>query len=84
MKALILDTSVLCVYLQIPFMEECGKDSNYWNYQKIALGDITIKRLAQYYAQKGFRVEILTGDAGLKSYEPPPPAKIPKRRSDRA
>ncbi len=171
MKALILDTSVLCVYLQIPFMEECGTDSNYWNYrkisqkledeeaketvfvlplaavietgnhitqisgskryeiaqkltqimqsaademspwvafsqqielwsgeglkalatdwqglvnQKIALGDVTIKRLAQYYAHKGFTVEILTGDAGLKAYEPQPPARIPKRRSDRA
>ena len=36
MKALILDTSVLCVYLQIPFMEECGTNSNHWNYRKIS------------------------------------------------
>ncbi|MEC4853547.1 MAG: hypothetical protein SAJ12_21415, partial [Jaaginema sp. PMC 1079.18] len=49
--------------------------------QEIALGDVTIKELAQYYAQIGFTVEILTGDAALKACEPPPPANIPKRRS---
>lgn len=48
--------------------------------QKLSLGDATIKDVADYYAQMGCRVEILTGDAGLKAYEPPPPAEIPRRR----
>jgi hypothetical protein len=168
-KALIFDTSVLCVYLQIPHREECGEKPNYWTYdkiqqklteeeaqgtvfilplatvietgnhithagsqrytiaqklaeimqfaaneespwvafseqvalwsgeglkalarewqslvfEKISLGDVTIKTLAEYYAQKGYEIEILTGDTGLKAYEPPPPQRIPKRRSDR-
>jgi len=34
-KVLIIDTSVLCVYLGIPKMESCGKNSNYWDRDKI-------------------------------------------------
>lgn len=38
--------------------------------QGISIGDATIKTVAEYYSKLGFRVEILTGDKGLKSYEP--------------
>lgn len=45
----------------------------------LAIGDATIKRLAEYYSEQ-FEVEILTGDQGLKAYEPLAPAEIPRRR----
>ncbi|WP_287278165.1 MULTISPECIES: hypothetical protein [unclassified Okeania] len=45
-----------------------------------ALGDATIKRIFDYYVELGFEVEILTGDKVLKSYEPPKPELIPRRR----
>ncbi len=48
--------------------------------RKISLGDATIKDVAEYYASAGFRVEILTGDAGLKSYEPISEVEVPRRR----
>jgi hypothetical protein len=46
-----------------------------------SIGDATIKSVAEYYARGGIPVEILTGDAGLKAYEPAQPALIPRRRS---
>jgi len=46
-----------------------------------SIGDATIKDVAEYYASAGFSVEILTGDQGLKAYEPIKPALIPRRRS---
>lgn len=46
-----------------------------------SIGDATIKDVAEYYASAGFSVEILTGDQGLKAYEPAKPALIPRRRS---
>lgn len=49
--------------------------------QKLSLGDATIKDVAEYYAQMGFQVEILTGDQGLKAYEPLAPVVIPRRRA---
>jgi hypothetical protein len=48
--------------------------------QKLSLGDATIKNVAEYYAQLGYAVEILTGDQGLKAYEPVTPVAIPRRR----
>jgi hypothetical protein len=45
-----------------------------------SIGDHTIKDVAEYYAGAGFHVEILTGDAGLKAYEPAKPVSIPRRR----
>ena len=36
--------------------------------------------VAEYYAQMGYGVEILTGDQGLKAYEPVTPVKVPRRR----
>lgn len=48
--------------------------------QKLSLGDATIKDVAEYYAQMGCQVEILTGDEGLKAYEPITPAEIPRRK----
>jgi hypothetical protein len=44
------------------------------------IGDATIKDVAEYYAKAGYFVEILTGDAGLKAYQPVKPAAIPRRR----
>ena len=46
-----------------------------------SIGDATIKDVAEYYAKGGFKVEILTGDAGLKAYQPISPPPIPRRRS---
>ncbi len=48
--------------------------------QKFSLGDATIKDVAEYYAQVGYAVEILTGDQGLKAYEPLVPVAVPRRR----
>jgi hypothetical protein len=51
--------------------------------QKLSLGDATIKDVAEYYAQMGYAVEILTGDEGLKAYEPLVPLQTPRRRQRR-
>ncbi len=51
--------------------------------QRLSLGDATIKDVAEYYAQIGCEIEILTGDQGLKAYEPSAPAAIPRRRQRR-
>ena len=48
--------------------------------EKISIADATISDVAEYYAQQGRQVEILTGDAGLKAYEPAAPIVIPRRR----
>lgn len=168
-KVLILDTSILCIWLNVPGMSDCGPDDDKWNRQRVAkkiteeeqnsttfvlplasiietgnhiaqarhsrlergeslaalmrksanqetpwaafseqsvlwsqekmivladtwpnlavqklsLGDATIRDVAEYYAQMGYRVEILTGDAGLKAYEPVAPAEIPRRKQRR-
>lgn len=165
-RVLILDTSVMCCWLQVPGKEEAGPQNDKWNYERIeqllnaerqkkstfvlpiatlietgnhiaqapayrheratilsehlrnsadasspwaaftdqsflwnpgslrtladkwpalaatgfTIGDTTIKDVAEYYAATGFAVEILTGDAGLKSYEPARPVLIPRRR----
>lgn len=164
-KVLVIDTSILCVYLKVPFMESCGPDRDKWDYNrvagkindeirqksllvlplatlietgnhiahvsgeryllaeelskiivkaataeepwaaftsqselwseenlkklanewpklaasKISIGDATIKDVAEFYRESGFRVEILTGDGGLKAYEPKE-IKVPRRR----
>lgn len=46
-----------------------------------SIGDASIVDVAEYYAQLGNHVEILTGDEGLKSYEPRIATRIPRRRS---
>ena len=45
-----------------------------------SLGDASIVDVAEYYAQMGYQVEILTGDQGLKAYEPRQEVLIPRRR----
>lgn len=45
-----------------------------------SIGDATIKDVAEYYARAGYCVEILTGDQGLKAYQPVQPVAIPRRR----
>lgn len=166
-KILIIDTSILCVYLEVPDMDDCGSDGDKWNYLRvsqklsneiqnnsilvlpmatlietgnhvaqakgdrynvakklseiiikvaneeepwaaftfqrklwdedglvklaenwptlaargISIGDATIKDVAEYYAQSGYNVEILTGDSGLKSYQPVSrDIPVPRRR----
>ncbi len=49
--------------------------------QKISLGDAAIKTVADFYHRAGYPVEILTGDAGLKAYEPIAPAPRKRRSS---
>lgn len=49
----------------------------------ISIGDATIKDVAEHYARASYHVEILTGDAGLKAYEPTAPILIPRRRGGR-
>jgi hypothetical protein len=51
--------------------------------QKLSLGDATIKDVAEHYAQLGYTVEILTGDQGLKAYQPVAPVAVPRRRRGR-
>lgn len=46
-----------------------------------SIGDATIKAVAEYYAAAGMHVQILTGDTGLKAYEPVAPVVVPRRRS---
>lgn len=64
--------------------EKLKKLSEYWpdlaQGQKLSLGDATIKDVAEYYARMGWKIEILTGDTGLKAYEPEAPVEIPRRR----
>lgn len=45
-----------------------------------SIGDATIKHVAELYARMGFTVEILTGDAGLKAYQPESRPPVPRRR----
>jgi len=46
----------------------------------LSIGDTTIKEVADYYARSGAYVQILTGDQGLKAYEPALPVVKPRRR----
>ena len=48
--------------------------------QELAIGDATIKHVVEYYAQMRFEVEILTGDAGLKAYQPITQPLTPRRK----
>ncbi|MEM0993598.1 MAG: hypothetical protein AAGI49_11240 [Bacteroidota bacterium] len=34
-KIIIFDTSILCVWLQIPNFERCGNDEDFWDYERI-------------------------------------------------
>lgn len=45
-----------------------------------SIGDATIKDVAEYYANTGWQVEILTGDEGLRAYQPANPVLQPRRR----
>lgn len=159
-QVLVIDTSILCVWLQVPGKTTCGSDEHKWDYpkvkaiiegyiqqgativlplaslietgnhiaqadgniypiaqrlmdivektlnaespwaafsgqpnleqqlkllisswpeqakQKLSFGDAMIIDVAAFYA-KNYQVEILTGDAQLKSFEPTPPSAIP-------
>lgn len=167
-KVLIIDTSILCVWLQVSNMESCGPDQDRWTHDRIckkikkeqeegttfilpiatiietgnhiahakgnrfamaeklsdkiidatnatspwaafteqkelwsndglkslasrwkltattgqSLGDASIVDVANYYSEMGFVVEILTGDQGLKAYQPQSKnsIRIPRRR----
>lgn len=47
---------------------------------KLSMGDATIKRVAEYYAQMGHPVKLMTGDEGLRHYQPVSPPNPPRRR----
>lgn len=47
-----------------------------------ALGDASIVDVANYYKDAGYKVEIYTGDEGLKAYEPQE-ALVPRRRKNK-
>lgn len=47
---------------------------------RTSIGDATIKDVAEFYAAAGYEVEIVTGDAGLNSYQPIKKPLIPRRR----
>lgn len=165
-KVLILDTSIMCVWLRVPGKETCGPDEARWTYDSVkakldseiesgatlilpwasiietgnhiaqangdryeivnsfvehiekalegtvpwaafgeqsellgndslkktlaiwketalagqSIGDALIVAVAEYYARYGFAVEILTGDGGLKAFEPVRPAALIPRR----
>lgn len=49
--------------------------------QRLSLGDATIREVAAFYAKTGCHVELLTGDQGLKAYEPAKPTTLPRRRA---
>jgi hypothetical protein len=49
-------------------------------HQKLSIGDATIKDVADYYSASVCKVEILTGDQGLKRHEPTAPLSVPRRR----
>jgi len=34
-KVLIIDTSILCVWLQVAGMETCGKTGDLWDFEKV-------------------------------------------------
>lgn len=45
-----------------------------------SIGDASIAEVANYYSASGFEVEIFTGDAGLKAFEPSVKMEIPRRK----
>ncbi len=47
---------------------------------RMSIGDATIKAVAEYYAVAGMHVQILTGDEGLRAYQPSSPVAVPRRR----
>lgn len=51
--------------------------------QGIGIGDATIKNVAEFYAESGYNVELLTGDQGLKAHAPHTRPMVPRRRSNR-
>ena len=48
--------------------------------REMSIGDFTIKTVAEYYAKSGNDVEIVTGDTGLKQYQPAKPVLVPRRK----
>ncbi|RYZ42397.1 MAG: hypothetical protein EOO71_08075 [Myxococcaceae bacterium] len=52
--------------------------------QKISLADATINDVAHFYKERGFNVELLTGDLGLRALAPTPvPHPTPRRNRSR-
>ncbi|MBR0661553.1 hypothetical protein [Neoroseomonas oryzicola] len=63
--------------------EKLNNLANDWPNQAVqrrTIGDVTINHVANWYSKAGYEVEILTGDAGLKAYEPKTPMLVPRRR----
>ena len=34
-KVLVIDTSILCVWLQVPGMDHCGPNDDCWDYARV-------------------------------------------------
>lgn len=47
---------------------------------KLAIGDATIKHVAEYYGEMGYEVRLLTADRQLSTFEPVSPPLVPRRR----
>jgi hypothetical protein len=63
-------------------LEKISKDWPTHAAASISIGDFLIIDVANYYADAGIKVEILTWDKGLKAYEPTEPAPAPRRRAN--
>ncbi|WOG27953.1 hypothetical protein [Endozoicomonas sp. 8E] len=63
----------------MPGKETCGPEGDRWYFERIE--QKVSEDVADYYAStNAIAVEILTGDKGLKSYQPHSPAPKPRRR----
>jgi len=63
-------------------LKEIARDFPRQASAKFSIGDMTIKRVAEYYAKAGWHVSILTCDRGLQAYEPAVEPRKPRRRSE--
>lgn len=61
-------------------LEQLAKDWPEMANRGMSMGDVTIRNVAEYYAQMNFVVEILTADHDLKAYEPTRISPTPRRR----
>lgn len=81
-KIVVIDTSILCAWLDVPGKETCGPDDDRWKELAVcnhSLGDASIVDVANFYSSMKRPVEIFTADAGLKAHEP----VAPKREMER-
>ncbi|MBN1929819.1 MAG: hypothetical protein JW764_09800 [Chlorobiaceae bacterium] len=61
-------------------LEQLAKDWPEMANRRMSMGDMTIRNVAELYAQMNYDVEILTADHELKAHEPIPVPSMPRRR----